>query len=466
VQFDRNIGLLLTNATGGAALPGGTPTTVATATLTILDDDFPPGRINFSEITYNTNSEADGFATITVTRTGGNSGFASVQFQTLDGTAFSPRDYLATNGVLTWNSGANTPQTFQVPLIQNGLVTGPATVNLRLFDPRVLGNPSSTLLGFRTNATLVIQDSDSYGAVAFSQSFYQADENGGLVTITVVRAAGIAGTGSVNFSANPGTALPGTDYTPTNGVLVFHPGELSKTFQVGMIDNSAQDGNRTLNLTLSNPTNLALGLPFNVALTIIDDESFNEPAGSADVSFRDPLVDGPIYSIALQKTNSVTDGRVIIAGDFATVNHVNRSRLARLLTNGVLDTSFDPGSGADGPIRATAVQANGRLLIGGSFTQVANTNRNGIARLTPDGRLDNAFNPGSGADNPVFALVLQPDAKVLAGGSFSKFNSITRPGIVRLNTNGSVDLSFNAGSGPNDSVYAVAFKRRKNRHRR
>src|SRR5205085_9229722 len=85
VEFDEKIGLILNNATGGATFPGGTPTSIATATLTILDNDFPPGRINFSASTYSTNSENDGFATITVTRTGGNAGSVSVQFQTLDG---------------------------------------------------------------------------------------------------------------------------------------------------------------------------------------------------------------------------------------------------------------------------------------------------------------------------------------------------------------------------------------------
>src|SRR6185295_19230311 len=63
-----------------------------------------------------------------------------------------------------------------------------------------------------------------------------------------------------------------------------------------------------------------------------------------------------------------------------------------------------------------------------------------------------------GADNPVFSIVQQPDDKILAGGSFSKFNSLTRPGIVRLNTNGTVDLSFNPGAGPNATVYAVALQ--------
>ncbi len=458
VEFDENIGLVLTNATGGAKLPGGAPNSIATATLTIVDNDFPPGRINFSAPVYDTNSESDGFATITVTRSGGSVGLVSVQFQTSDGTAITPSDYASTSGVLSWNDGNSVPKTFRVPLVQDGIVEGPETVNLRLLAPRVGGVSNPGLLGARTNATLIIQDSDSYGAISFSQPFYQADENAGFITITIVRRGGIAGVGSVNFAATPNTAVPGLDFVATNGVVTFQPGEISKSIDLVIPDDTIADGNKTVDLSLSNPSNVSLGVPNRVTLTIIDNESFNEPAGTADVTFRDPLVDGPVYSISLQKTNSLTDGRLVIAGDFTTINHVVRNRLARLLGNGLLDPTFDPGSAANGSIRTTAVQSDGRLMIGGFFTQVANTNRNFIARLAVDGSLDASFNPGSGADNPVFALLLQPDDKILVGGAFSKFNSATHPGIVRLNTNGSVDLSFNAGSGANDVVYAIALQ--------
>jgi len=294
--------------------------------------------------------------------------------------------------------------------------------------------------------------------VAFNQSFYQADENSGLATITVARTAGIGGTGAVNFATTPNTAMPGIDFTPTNGVLTFLPGDVSKTFNVAIIDNNVQDGNRTLTLILSSPSNVTLGIPSRVTLTIVDNESFNEPAGSSDVSFRDPLVDGPIYSIASQRTNSVTDGRLIIAGDFCDGQPCD-AKPAR-----PPDDEWDVRCHFRSRQRrqwlhpsdrcATRWPAPHRRL----FTKVASTNRNYIARLTLDGKLDALFNPGSGADNPVYALALQADNKILAGGEFSGFNSFIRPHIVRLNTNGAVDLSFNAGTGPNGTVYAVALQ--------
>ncbi|HSH16878.1 MAG TPA: Calx-beta domain-containing protein, partial [Verrucomicrobiae bacterium] len=203
--------------------------------------------------------------------------------------------------------------------------------------------------------------------------------------------------------------------------------------------------------------NVGLGLPNPVTLTIVDNESFNEPAGSADVAFFESTqANGPVFAIALQKTNNVTDGRIVVAGDFTDFNQVVRNRLARLLPNGNLDTSFDPGPGANGAIRTLAAEPDGKLLIGGFFSQVLGTNRNGIARLNSDGTLDSSFNPGAGADNPVYKVVLQPDDRILVGGGFSTFNSISRPGIVRLNTNGTVDTSFSTGGGPDNTVFAIA----------
>ena len=457
VEFDENIGLVLTNASV-AKLPGGTATSIATAVLTIVDNDFPPGRLNFASTSF-ANNEADGAATVRVTRTGGNSGAITVNYQTFPGMATSPADFVSTSGTLTWNAGDSVSKVISVPLVSDGLPEGSESFTIRLTNGRVGGIANTNLLGLRTNSTVVIEDGDAYGSVAFSQSLYQADESGGVVTITVIRSGGIAGTGTVNFVTIPGTGIVGTDYVTTNGMLTFLPGEISKTFDVPLLDDTESDGNKVILLSLSTPSNVTLGSPSQVALTIIDNRSFNEPAGALDTLFGgDVQANGPVYSMALQATNGLTDGRIVVAGEFTDFNQVVRNRLARLMNNGTLDTTFDPGPGANDTIRAIAMQADGRLVMGGFFTQVLSTNRNRIARLNVDGSLDGSFNPGAGADNPVYAVAVQPNGRILAAGAFSTFNSISRPGIVRLNTNGTVDVSFNAGSGADGPVYAATLQ--------
>ena len=92
-----------------------------------------------------------------------------------------------------------------------------------------------------------------------------------------------------------------------------------------------------------------------------------------------------------QSTNyKVTDG-----------NHI-----AGLNTDGSLDTGFNLGTGANGNVRTTALQPDGKILIGGDFTSYNGTARNYIARLNADGSLDTDFNPGTGANRWVNALTL------------------------------------------------------------
>ncbi|HEY0549752.1 MAG TPA: Calx-beta domain-containing protein, partial [Verrucomicrobiae bacterium] len=224
VEFDETVNLILTNATGGAKLPGGLANSTVTTTLTIIDDDFLSGRLQFTASAY-TNNENEVSAVITVTRTGGNLGVLSAQFTTLPGgTATAGADYATTNGILLWADGESGPKSFTVPLISDGVVEGDESVLLRLSNPSQAG-----ALGARTNAMLWIRDGDSYGAISFNQSFYEADENGSTPTLTVVRSGGSAGTVSVAFATSPLIAISGVDYFDTNGVLTFLPGEFSKT---------------------------------------------------------------------------------------------------------------------------------------------------------------------------------------------------------------------------------------------
>ena len=80
-------------------------------------------------------------------------------------------------------------------------------------------------------------------------------------------------------------------------------------------------------------------------------------------------------------------------------------------------------------MRAIALQSDGKVLIGGCFTSVTSTTRNHIARLNTDGSLDTSFNPGTGASSTVYALVVQTDDKVIIGGAF---NSMTAPPATAL----------------------------------
>ncbi len=140
-----------------------------------------------------------------------------------------------------------------------------------------------------------------------------------------------------------------------------------------------------------------------------------------------------------------TDGKYIIVGQFSTYNGTSRPRIARINTDGTLDTTFTVGTGANSTINDAALQTDGKIIIGGAFTTYNGTARNRIARLNADGSLDTSFNVGTGVNSTVNALAIQPDGKVLIGGLFSDVGGTLRNRLARLNSDGSLDASLVSG---------------------
>ena len=178
--------------------------------------------------------------------------------------------------------------------------------------------------------------------------------------------------------------------------------------------------------------------------------------GSVDTSFNSGTgTDGEINCLALEP-----DGKIIIAGNFTHYKGTGRTRIARLNTDGSLDTSFNPGTGADSAINAVALDSNGKILIAGTFTTNSGTPRGKIARLNTDGTLDTSFDPGYGIEYGLYvnALAIDSHGKILIGGDFSQYNRTDAHRIARINSNGSLDTSFSVGDEPNGVVYSVAVQ--------
>ncbi|SHH21439.1 delta-60 repeat domain-containing protein/Por secretion system C-terminal sorting domain-containing protein [Chryseolinea serpens] len=163
--------------------------------------------------------------------------------------------------------------------------------------------------------------------------------------------------------------------------------------------------------------------------------------------------DGGVFSMALQN-----DGKILVGGYFSNYNGVPREKIARLLPGGILDPTFDATLAFDQEIEVLAVQGDGKILAGGSFTKVNGNGANHIVRLNADGTVDNTFLKGSGVTDRVFALAVQPDGKILAGGTFSSYNGTAVSNIVRLNSDGTIDNTFNSGSGFDLGVYKIVLQ--------
>src|SRR5439155_928217 len=163
-------------------------------------------------------------------------------------------------------------------------------------------------------------------------------------------------------------------------------------------------------------------------------------------------VDNLTFKPYLQAIALPADGRIVIGGQFTHVGAVSRNRIVRLNADGSLDATFDPGQGPDKAITTVALQPDGKILVGGSFTNVANATRYYVARLNSDGSLDTTFNPNIAlAYGGLLTVQVEADGKIFVAGDFAAIDGSSRNDIARLNPNGSLDTAFDPGTGPDTS---------------
>jgi uncharacterized delta-60 repeat protein len=150
-----------------------------------------------------------------------------------------------------------------------------------------------------------------------------------------------------------------------------------------------------------------------------------------------------------------SDGKIIVGGYFVNYNNVSANYIIRLNADGTRDASFDIGTGFNDYVNSIRIQLDGKIIVAGKFTTYKGVARNRIVRLNSDGSVDASFNIGTGLDGEVFSLCLQSDGKIIVGGSFGVYNAQSAVKIVRLNSDGTKDASFSSGSGFNGSLSVV-----------
>lgn len=146
------------------------------------------------------------------------------------------------------------------------------------------------------------------------------------------------------------------------------------------------------------------------------------------------------------------DGRLVVAGYFSSYAKKNAKGVVRLQANGQPDTSFTPPfelsgylvQGTDASkVEQVAVQSDGKTVVVGRFTSLNMVPCNYVARLNANGSIDTTFHTSIGANDVVTAVAIQADGKIIISGQFTSYNGVIVGGIARLNTNGSIDNTFN-----------------------
>lgn len=197
-------------------------------------------------------------------------------------------------------------------------------------------------------------------------------------------------------------------------------------------------------------------MPFYVGNVMSKSAECRPRAGNIDTSFA--AFNTGLYEDRPEDIKIQPDGKILVFGNANVVNGVTQNNMCRLNTDGTVDNTFNTGAnpGSSAVIYSGAIQPDGKIVIGGAFTTLRGVTRNGVGRLNPDGSLDTTFNNASqgtvgvsrGSSATVYSVEIQPDGKILLGGNFTTARGVTQNGLARLNTDGTLDTTFNTGANP------------------
>ena len=178
--------------------------------------------------------------------------------------------------------------------------------------------------------------------------------------------------------------------------------------------------------------------------------------GAVDTTFNVGI--GPNNTVTSMVTQS--DGKILIAGSaFTTYSGSASTRIARINTDGTRDATFNVGTGLNVNTFDMKVQSDGKIIAAGGFTTYSGSTNSGIVRINPNGTKDTTFNVGAGSTGALYQLALQSDGKIIAIGATTAYSGSANAGIVRINTDGTKDTTFNPGSGFNTtSVLAIGIQ--------
>jgi hypothetical protein len=227
-----------------------------------------PSTLQFSTANYGISESSSLKTLITVTRTGGVTGAATVNYATGGGTATPNSDYTPVSGTLSFAEGETT-KTFTVSLIDDNVYEGASTETIGL----TLNEPSgNVVLGSQKTATLNIQESKGRPSIIPASMAVPEGDSGTTNAQFVVRLSHLSTeTISVNYATADATANANSDYIAASGTLTFQPGEPEKTILLQIKGDTADEDNERFSINFSNAVNATL-TPGNNVVTIADDD--------------------------------------------------------------------------------------------------------------------------------------------------------------------------------------------------
>jgi uncharacterized delta-60 repeat protein len=256
-----------------------------------------------------------------------------------------------------------------------------------------------------------------------------------------------------------GKILMGGGFTQYNGfsqnrlIRLFSDGSVDESFNIGSGPSGIVNQIKVLEdgkILIAGAFSAYNGVPRKFMAKL-------NPNGSIDNSFN--TLDNTNISSTVEDFLVLPDGKILMAGNITNFNDTGINYLVKLNPNGSLDTSFQQGTGFNYPVQTVDIQSGGKIIVGGNFTTYDNQEVRYITRLLPDGSLDATFNPGGiGPGNKVTSVKVLDDDKILIGGGFGSYNNQSCQGFIRLNPDGTLDSSFEEAGGVVSSAHQIAIQ--------
>ncbi len=260
IESGETVAFALSNPSVGTSV--GTP---SAGTLTIVDNDT--ATISLSAASYSADEGAGGIF-VTINRAGATTGnTVSVDLATADGSARAGSDYTSISQTVSFASG-ETQKTIPVLLYDDIVIEGNEALTVSISNPS-----AGATIGGTNVATLTIVDNDN-ACISLSEVAYPGMEPAGTIGVTLNRVGAVVGnTISVRLATADGSAQAGADYAAVSQTVPFAEGEIQKTIQVPIIDDTSDEPDETLTVSLSSPSAGATLCSQNSAtLTIWDND--------------------------------------------------------------------------------------------------------------------------------------------------------------------------------------------------
>jgi uncharacterized delta-60 repeat protein len=174
--------------------------------------------------------------------------------------------------------------------------------------------------------------------------------------------------------------------------------------------------------------------------------------GVIDATF----VTGTGFNLSTQAIDIQLDQKIIVGGFFSSYDGNAANDFARINTNGSFDATFSSGTGiGGGQVYDLAIQSDQKIIVVGQFSSYNGNSVNDIVRINTNGSIDVTFNSGTGFVGLCTSVIIQTDGKIILAGGFTSYNGVSANSIIRLNSDGSVDTSWNYGTGFNNTTIAM-----------